>query len=622
MDESRGRAIFAPVVGAIVVLTTLTAGINPWPQILGVGAVATLVLARRFGVARGVVAATVLVGAALFAAALIAPHFVLSLREVSIVCITMVGLGAVLGAWHWGPPPMPQLRRGLVTMAVACAGSAVWLVGIGIAQLVPSATSLGWAMSGDAAPHLIQSRTVLGHGGVDATLLADNPVPYLHGLLAQLATGEAHQGVLADQIALFAQTWAVLIALATLVGALAAREVALIAGARRSTGLIVAAVAAALGLTWFYVGYPVKFGFTNSHVVAILLGCTVIAAVHVRRSPWWALTCSAVVAVGMLATWSPLAVLPLAVGAVAAARVVVERARPGRLAAVTTVMAFAFAAGYAVLYQLPLLRAAQSALAVEGGLAFFPELMLPLALLWCALMAWVAFWRRDMWVLAALVTFLAVAAIGLVATVWLAGNPWLGPWTYYPQKFAWQVTATVGLIGWGLLGALADRVERGRWFVLGAPAALVALASGPLMLLPGSMFKTVSSVLVIENFLGEPEEDRDRHFDLVVAAEDAPGVVTLWATEEYFQGPFNHWRLQLAREGRDDATRLVLHVRSHFFFQVAEVCEAASVIPGELIVLTTDPDGAATIASRCPDEQIDVRYAPEWTPAQIAALEP
>ena len=286
-------------------------------------------------------------------------------------------------------------------------GAIVWLAALGLSHLLPTAAPMSWAMAGDSAPHTALSIAVADAHGVTPAVLVNDPVPLLHVIIAEVG-GERMVTSLRAAVGAMASTWAVLVALSSVMAGLVARELSRRRGGSRAISDFIALVGGILLLTWFVTGYPMKYGFVNSHLVLVLTLMVVAAALALRDAPWWSAVILTVSGTAVLVTWSPPVILSVPVFVVASVRIWMTRERPSRASGAL----FAVALGAAVI-------------------------------------------------------------VGLVATVELAGNPLVGPWTYYPHKLAWQLTVTLLVIIVELAGGIAAKGRRGAGAVVGIVAGSV-----------------------------------------------------------------------------------------------------------------------------------------------------
>ena len=591
--------------GVWVVATVAATGlsvVNIWPLVAVVatawGVTASHRLTPSASLSLGIAAA----GFPMFGAALAGPYVEVSLRALTVSFLAVSGICAAFVSARSKPGHVQLQRTGIRAALAAGTGAIVWLAALGLSHLLPTAAPMSWAMAGDSAPHTALSIAVAEAHGVTPAVLVNDPVPLLHVIIAEVG-GERMVTSVTVAVGAMASTWAVLIALSGLMAGLVARELSRRRGGSRATSDFIALVGGILPLTWFVTGYPMNYGFVNSHLVLVLTLMVVAAALALRDGPWWSAVILTVSGTALLVAWSPLVILTVPVFVVASVRIWMTRERPSRASGVLLAVALGAAAAYVLGYQLKVLSSTQTALATDGGLAHFPEWMLPTTVLVCVALAWIPR-PRDRWLAFALSAFGAAGIVGLVATVELAGNPLAGPWTYYPHKFAWQLAVTLLVIIVGLAGGIAAKRRREAGAVLAIMALVVVGALGGLGVVPSSTVRNMVANPVVGIVAGSVYGSGDRVYDEVVAASMSSKIPVLWKSGDPREQWVNHWTLEIARAGRSDEARAILHTRSYFLVDAASVCELRQALGENLVVLVEHQQASAELRAACPDGKV------------------
>ena len=142
-----------------------------------------------------------------------------------------------------------NLRPGLA----ATAGALIWFAVIGVAQVVPGAARLSWAMQGDSANNVLFSRQIILDGGIRLGA-GENPVPLPAGppaIAMEFGRSSVDSAdLLRHDVTAFAALWALLIGVSAVMAGLLAGRVASAAGARSLVVGLSAAFGSAVPLAW------------------------------------------------------------------------------------------------------------------------------------------------------------------------------------------------------------------------------------------------------------------------------------------------------------------------------------------------------------------------------------
>ena len=585
--------------------------------VIGVCAVPWVTLAsRRFGHLFAVPAVGVLTVLVLFAA-MIVGRFTGAGILISTGTVVIAGgiVGAVLAtrgaAWRWPG------RHAVAVWVPSMLGGVAWVGALAIAQVLPGAAKLSWALNGDANNNLYFAGLIIDQHGV-ALGAAENPVPLTAALLA---LGIAPGQPTGDPLALLAHdftglgvVWMLLLA-ATALGA-GAVAASIIERSRTGIVAVTSAAGSLLPLTWFVAGLPIEYGYLNAHLVLpiALAAWLIYVASPGRVVP--AIAVQLCIATLLLATWSPLVVLPvgfivtLAVHHSSTLRTMdVRAAWPALVAVVPAIVWLAVATG-------PSLVSNGSAFEIPGhGLpAVLPIVVVALLLL---LLGGTLLCTQPP-VVSGAITVAAATVAGSGALVFLARDS--GAFTaYYPAKFLWMSAVVVGIIVLSFAFALLSRTRRP---LLGITAVgvlvIIAASLGPPLKRPGVVRPPLERILS-----GAAWATGDRSVDLILANSDPADPGILWNSGEPDEAFADFWiALKLGGElgngsGTGDPT---LHGFAFTAYQqyrdtgswavppVEQLCEVVTAIGGPVRVTTGDAGLEASIQSTCPDvnARIDV----------------
>ncbi len=510
----------------------------------------------------------------------------------------------------------------------ATLGSLVWLVVVGAARAVPGASAVGWAMNGDAFNNLYYARRVIATNGLQ--IGGDqNPVPMPSALLSLAFAPfgpDASVGThLERDVVGMAVIWTALLAVgAVVMGAVVA---SLVPPDRIRTTAVVSALGSLLTLTWFVAGLPMQWGYINVHVaLPLALGCWLAFRESARR-PVGSLVVLCLVAVALLATWSPLVVIPAGVGAaVVVVHIRMLRSLPTR-DALPLVASVGLVGVWVAASTVPALVSQSGVLAVEGhGFpAMWPSLIAALALV-C-----VAGWRTER------VGSLAVAGSAVVGSgvMLFLARAQVDPITsYYPSKFSWLMTVVVGAValacavGW--LTRSDGRVAESHRGVLAAVAVAAALAACVVLPPASTAFwadERDDGVLgrqpVARILGGTVWNGGDTTAERIFAYADPDDLTLEWHSGDPDEAMLDFWVLVTSAGGigGDQAVNAVAFSAYQAYRAdgswddtgVTFLCAVLERLPGPATVRTADPEVAEAIALTCATQpsEVVVESAPQ-----------
>jgi hypothetical protein len=585
-------------------------GITPWVAPIAVLFCLFLAIGQRTSWPFAI-AASVIVQIALIALIVrFTPSLGLGLVEGAGVILGTLGLAGLV-AFALVPSPRVigsrVLRVGLPVIVLP-----VVLIVVVAARSVATG-DLEWAMHNDAVWNLISTRLIVADGGLDA-IEHPNASPLTPGLLAvAIAVGRdavAPADLLRHDVSRVAVFWLLASLGAALLAALiGARSVH---GGTRIARIAGAAIVGVIPLTWFVFGFASQFGFYNATVTVLLLLASWLAWLEARVAPVAAAATLSLATVALLATWAPLAVIPLALAAMAVLSRWASLRRSGGKARVwlipiLTILPVPF---YVLFVTLPDLRRDGAALAVDGGIMDMgPGVVLAILSVTVAVAILNAVQRNQSH---QLVGVLAVCGAAVVAGAYLiAQRAGAGAslWGYYPVKFAWLLASLLIVV---LAASLAGEMAglRGRPIAATAVAGVAVAVPVSLMLLvppPTQLFHSLLTPVAIATTSGVAAGSPAARelFDLA-----EPGRPTIAA--DYLDGAadrfLNSWLLQLESTASSDPIRLYSYVLDPE--NPEQVCEAAAVWNREVRIVTSSERTEQTLTDLCVEADVVIEVRP------------
>lgn len=590
------RGVVAALAGlGLVGLVLDVAGVTPWLLVGTALAVASIELGQRMSWG-GALAGTIVGAAAVYAVLLrvlqpVPVGFEWKPRAVLVVAV-IAGLLLILRR--------PALRLPPAAALVALAPFVLVFLVLGIVVQASGGLRAGWAMHNDAIWNLISARFIVADGGVASE--HPNVAPLTSGLLALgFASGRAGltgAEVLAHDVTGAAQAWLViLLASSLLAGAIAWRSLPAVSTRGRA---VVTALIALLPLGWSAAGSALPFGFVNAGLAVALAFAAWLGWLEARSRPLGGAVILSGAAIALLATWAPMAALPLALGLatlIRAPRDWWRGLRGPRL--VVLVLALAAIVVYAGAVTLVDVLRETGALSSDGGI--FPIRALDAAAVTALAVAavLVAWGLRSREALGVLV----LAGTGVLVIAYLVYQR-LGSadlFGYYPAKFGWVLNCTLIVLAASALARFGFAVRsRFRVLALAVGALLVLIAT----ILPFPTRAAVPSLAAVVAPVGAavPEPTLQILFELA-----APGRTALVSgySEDPAQDRFaDGWLLQLASDGPSDPVRTLSYLLDPA--DPAHLCQAFDQLDRPVEVITRDPGLAAALQAQCPRAEVTV----------------
>lgn len=548
----RRRAIWAAVIAAVLIAGGLLywSGATPWILLAGAAGASVVLVAQRASwfFALGATPILFLTGAVLCSR--VSPFIGLSLADSTGICLAIIGLAAVAFVVLRPEVRLPELRpTGLVLPALLVPVAALILIAV---QGFRGALGYSWAMHDDAVWNVVTARWLIEDRGV-VTSLHSNPSPMTPLTIAlAMASGRHEPLLLLHDVSRAGELWIVLAATSSALAGFIALRV--IPGSRsRILSALGALAAAAVPLAWSAFGYALEFGFYNATISLVLLFACWLCWLELPRSSELGMGALAVAAVGLLANWGPLAVIPAALFALEFVKLLRSR-RTKRSFIVACASALAVLA-YLLLFTLPDLLSQSSAFTADGNI--FPATPLQvLAIIIVSLLAIVgcAIAVRSVRTLLGVGSVVVGSSVALTYLILQRRNE--SPWGYYPIKFTWLLSSVLLTIAIGVVFGLAARIAR--WLVVPALLAACGLLAGVAWQMGPRYLPVKANVFPLVNIAmgtsGVAHLDPAANVLLHLPSHTRTTIAVQLVSSEYDRF-MNSWLLQLPAKSAQDPVR-------------------------------------------------------------------
>jgi hypothetical protein len=577
------------------------------PGIVILWAVAVLAL---FLTARRWVAAPIAAGYAtlLFLAVELGLLYLNPLLGLPLPVLDLVVWGAVVvgaGVWLVTRRPARPSSRWWVVLAAA-SGSIVVVATMALAQVIPGAARLSWAMNSDSVNVMTFSRDILAAGGLaSASTSADtSPTPLPFGMLATVIApgrdGIANAALAEHDVVGLAQLWVFMIALACLLAGLVAAHGA--AKVRLALAIPVTAIASLAMLSWYVIGVQFAHGFLSSAFAVVVLLAAWLVYLDGATRPAISLAMLLLAGTAVLAIWSPLIIVIAALGVVIAVTRFRQILASGALRLVAVGAGFVVLALYVALVTLPEYLVKAGFLGASGGFPAFSAAQFLLIMLVTALVAAVGarFLGLRHPVIGAIAAVIGGAiGLGFLLAQRTSAESGLG---YYPAKFAWTVTILLIVIAiGGAAGLLVGLNPKRGWDV-----AIAILSVGVLGGLLWSPVQPTAQFPPLGVLTGATGGMPERAADLIFETSGRDnGQDVFWRTTIGDSWP-NLWALQL------DIDDVHHNPVRNFAYQVTtftpdEMCEVVELLGSDVVIHTADPAAEADLAAVCDgDDRVEL----------------
>jgi hypothetical protein len=266
-----------------------------------------------------------------------------------------------------------------------------------------------------------------------------------------------------------------------------------------------------------------------------------------------------------------------------------------------------------------MLATARGSLSASGGLAEFPKPMLPAAAVLLVFLALTASkganGRRVNRAQVGLLAIATASVIGLAVVVILSGTV-VGPWTYYPHKYAWIATMVILTIALPEGMCAAARLQSGpvRASVRGVGAFGLAVSLGlGSWWAPGNLHflrDSVPYLILVEDNLPDGGQSADTVEQAVVARVGLTRLTIPWHSSLANDYRVAFWLIHLQIEDAthrgDNPAALELWMLANFHDSPDDLCALAQLVPQGLTVQTADSALAPQMQALCPAANVIV----------------
>jgi len=502
----------------------------------------------------------------------------------------------------------------------AASGAFIWLASLAWENLRAQEPVIAWVMQGDGANNFIFARDVIERGGI---LVGgpENPAPMTSILLASAAL-PGRFNVSPSDLALhdlvgFAWLWAFAIAALCLLTGLLVHLLITQANGPLWWVLVGSAAGSLLPLTWYISGYPIDYGFANAPLVLIPLIAAVTASFSFRSDPLIVMTIQTMVASIVLATWSPLVLIPAGLWLLSAINGMRSLKSPRGWRWWAHIVGLGQVLFFTATLALPTLLSQGSALSASGAILTFD--WAPSVVLACAVsgLAMVAFSRPtsyEVWVVWVVV---AGSTAGLLVLLFLNWRSGLG-WTYYPLKLLWVSSALMLILGFAVASGAVARLfigTKGRLVGAVSVAAVGFLFSSiAAPQNPGYVEEPPLTKISSDGFFGA-EGGNEVALAIADLAEPDRDVI-FWKTGSASEATLNYWLLKLSVGTFEGLTEEDIFVRaaSYGLFDLDDVSVLCDLIDmlreGDLDIYTNERSAEKTVDANCQLSERDVRFLP------------
>ena len=499
----------------------------------------------------------------------------------------------------------------------AFSGAVLWLVGAGLAMILPNGSGLSWAAFTDSSLDVLNILHVADANGV-AGAAAVNPRPLEHALSSSfLPIGyefDASSAAFMGAIETHAWHWLALVALTCVMAGLVVDE--LIAADSRWKALRFAAIAAvSCGVLLGPVsGFALYRGQINAHLVWVLVLSAVHIALGSRKHPLGAAACLALLTTALLLTWTPFAAVPgvMLIWVLVGARASLRQMRPHDLAyggAVAIYCAWAFTT-----YTLSDLVAASTSADASQRRVTVPTVLpnpawIPLTVALACAVVLLAVTSRRLSRVARTTAVLTVCGLVLgSAPLWLARGSLTGELEYYPSRYVHMATSVMAALLAGLV--VSCLAEAGPRRVV---AAIAAVGVGTLALIA-----PINPIVQKWNFVpwdvstgrwyGTAESMSDKIHDYA-----DPHEIRLAWSPSVDNDYYVNWMLAIYLSVTSSGSRapVAAELRMAPYATTDEhACTIGRLAPGLVTLMTDDADLEVRLGLLCPETAPRVELLP------------
>ena len=206
------------------------------------------------------------------------------------------------------------------------------------------------------------------------------------------------------------------------------------------------------------------------------------------------------------------------------------------------------------------------------------------------------------------IALVASFLLGQVALLAVSGFAW----TYYPLKFSWLASLVLMVVATGLAVAVVARLlarVRAPWFVGAITAVAIGIVAAvwliPSVVIPTTLIDPAQSILTGSS-LGEGDTVANEILRLATPVH----ANLLWNSGDEFEVEINFLILQMwAGEITSEPPLRVVAYGTVDKELPSELCRVATLMGGDVAVVTADESLTDAIAVECPSLQISIEVA-------------
>lgn len=487
-------------------------------------------------------------------------------------------------------------RRVTVLLAIVPLAGLAFLVTV---NLVPGGFS--WAMHEDAVWNTVTARFMIADGGFNSNVHPHSSPLTAALMAAQMAFGRdsvSSADLLLHDTTAIGNLWLLFVIAASELACVVVMR--LVPNRHPRWQIVLGVTGALLPWSWYVAGWSFNLGYLNASLSLVILLGAWIAWREGQISPVVVSFALALSTTALLATWAPLALIPLALLAVQSLHIARTR---NRAHLVLAICAWGVVVVYVLLVTLHDVVRESTALSFDGGMFNYPSWLFAVTLVAVVVTTLVLGMKRpdDRPLMFGV---LAVSAASAVAVAYLLfqrrGAETL--WGYYPAKMGWVSSILLVVLFLGVGTRLAARMSRpGR-----RRAAFVAVALATAGIICCVQPPSRSDVFAPLNMVTSSGIARHNTLVPVVSELAKPGtknVVYNWSTPDG-DNFTDLWLLQLPSvTGAEPLRTYAYYVATS---QLESICEVDRVWGASVTVHTTDTQLEASLDATCPDNGLIV----------------
>lgn len=384
-----------------------------------------------------------------------------------------------------------------------------------------------------------------------------------------------------------------------LLAGLASSAMARRAGAKPGHQVLASVLGSLAMLSWYATGSAMEYGFINTDVSLPVLFSLILIALSTRLITPVRISALAVGATVMLAVWSPLAVIPVALLALAVVTEHRELLALGRTGKIVVAAAFAQLLAWGLGVTVPTLLSQKDALAGAGGIFRSPWWIVFAVGIVVVILDRIAAQetRKTRGLYLPAVVVAAFTGIGFLLYVSRRAPD---IWTYYPVKFSWFVTLLLGVLAIGLLvGVVGTRVTR----PLVRRALLTAIAGSVALLVAWAPDITPNLAMnPLDRLVRSQSLERIQQLhEQILGNADPENPVLFWNDLEWWEAEVDLWLISLKADTLLNTPLRLAAYSSYTNRSIEQLCELIGLMGPNLTVITSDPLLPTEVDDNCGD---------------------